>query len=483
MWIRRIVAPTYSMPSPTAIIAPPEASEACIIGSTRPSIASPAESMRTPYTIIKKPSLRPRGVVRIPIIWTVLPRTTPPRRSNRIAPRYPHVTPIPVSVEAIGEVARIKRPTPRSMAPPAIPRTMEIVLGVRRAADVSGCMVSALQRFPEQREAHVVPIVDVGMGVLELLVHVSDPPVEELSVQRARPPDQVELVLRPAVDVHEPQATQPGAVAIHHLHRIPRAPALPDVGTPLAGLEVERKVDAHLLAPRIRRVVRRQPDRAQHRVHLLPAPVRLSPIPAEPFRRAPAPPERGEGLWEVHDVAEFEEGVPGMVGQCRPGLGMQHSLDDRAIPSGRLPPDAAAGDAELRFHEWDDFLPQVVVVSARPARVDILIPADPREAVNQGDDHRAHLPRTDEAVELRGQVLAERIDAEEHLASAGIANNPVRRRIAFRRIVFRREVYRDVPFRRVPQRVAFQHSRVERLDDDLPAGHTKPRRGQPGGGH
>src|SRR2546425_2815175 len=398
MWIRRIVAPTYSMPRPTATIAPPEASGAWIIGSTRPNIASPAESMRTPYTIIKKPSLRRRRVLRIPIIWTVLPRTTPPRRSSRIAPTYPQVTPIPVSVEAIGEVARIRRPTPRSRAPPAIPRTMETVLGVRRAADVSGCMVSGLQRLPDQGQAHVVPIVDVGMRVLELFVHVPDPAVEELPVQRARPPDQVELILRPAIDVHEPQTTQLGAVAIHHVHRIPGPPALPDLGTPLARLKVERKVDSHFLAPRIRRVMRRHADRVQDRVHLLPAPVRLAPKPAEPFRRAPAPPECREGFREIHDVAELEERVPGMIRQRGPCIGVQHSLDDRAVSSGGLPPDAAAGDAIFRFHEWDDFLPQIVVVSARPGRVDILIPADPGEAVDQRDDHRAHLFRSDEAV-------------------------------------------------------------------------------------
>src|SRR5438128_291029 len=322
MWIRRIVAPTYTMPRPTAIIAPPEASDACIIGSTRPSMARPAASIRTPYTIIKKPSLRRRGVLRIPTICRVLPRTTPPRRRSRIAPTEPQVTPIPVSVEAIGEFARIKRPTTRSRAPPAIPRTMETVLGVRPAADVSGCMVSSLQRFPEERQAHVVPVVDVRVRVLELFVHVADPAVEELPVQRARPPDQVELVLRSAVDVHEPQETEPRTVPIDHVHRIPRPPALPDVGTPLPGLEVERKVDSHFLASRIRRIVRRHADRVQDRGHLLSPPVRLLPVPAEPFRGASAPPKRGEGFREIHDVAEFEEGVPGMVGQRRPGIGM-----------------------------------------------------------------------------------------------------------------------------------------------------------------
>src|SRR5207244_5629407 len=101
-----------------------------------------------------------------------------------------------------------------------------------------------------------------------------------------------------------------------------------------------------------------------------------------------------------------------MIRERGPGIGVQHSLDNRAVSARRLPPDAAAGDTILRFHEWDDFLPQIVVVSARPGRVDILIPANPREAVDQGDDHRSHLPGSDETVELRRQVLADRIDAE-----------------------------------------------------------------------
>src|SRR3989442_7684920 len=98
-----------------------------------------------------------------------------------------------------------------------------------------------------------------------------------------------------------------------------------------------------------------------------PPPPRLGlpPVPAEPFRGATAPQERREGFGKIHEVAELEEGVPGMVGQRRPGIGMQHSMDDRAVSSGRLSPDSTAGDAILRFDERDDLAPQVIVVAAR----------------------------------------------------------------------------------------------------------------------
>src|SRR5438552_17673311 len=117
-----------------------------------------------------------------------------------------------------------------------------------------------------------------------------DTPVEELPMQDAGAPNQVVLVLRAAIDVDEPQPTEPGGVAIQHVHGIPCAPALPDLGPPLAGLQVEREVDSHLLAPGVRRVVRRHATRVQDRGHLLPAPVRLPPIPSEPSRLASAPP-------------------------------------------------------------------------------------------------------------------------------------------------------------------------------------------------
>src|SRR5439155_3490901 len=117
------------------------------------------------------------------------------------------------------------------------------------------------------------------------------------------------------------------------------------------------------------------------------------------------------------------------------GVWMQHPLNDRAVASGRLAPDPAARNAVLRFDEGHELLPQVVVVSARRTRVDVLVPSHPGEAVDEGDDHGPHLPGSDEAVELRLQVLAERIDAQEHLAGPGVSDDSIRRRIAFGRIV------------------------------------------------
>src|SRR6266705_4295369 len=278
------------MAKPTPIITAPETSGACIAGNNRPSMAAPATSLRSPYTIIRNPSLRRLGVLRDPIICTVLPRMTPPSKRSRTDPMYAPVTPIPFE-DAIGPVARTNRPTARSRVPPTIPRTTETVLGVRRDGEVGDSIGSTPQRLPEERQAHIVPVVDVGVGVFELSVDVSDVPVEELPVQGPRTPDQVELVLRPAVDVHEPQPTEVRAIPIDHVDRIPRAPAPPDLGPPFPRLEVEGEVDPHLLAPRVRRVVRRHPDRVQDGIHLFAPSVRLPPEPSQPLGGAAVPPE------------------------------------------------------------------------------------------------------------------------------------------------------------------------------------------------
>src|SRR5947199_2183148 len=124
---------------------------------------------------------------------------------------------------------------------------------------------------------------------------------------------------------------------------------------------------------------------------------------------------------------------------------MEHPLDDRAVPSGGLAPDPAARDAVLRLDEWDDLLSQVVVVPSGRARVDVLIAADFREAVDHWDDHRPPLARPDEPVEPGFQVLAERIKPEERLAGSRVADKPITRGLSRAGIVPGRELGRNHP--------------------------------------
>src|SRR3989440_778150 len=81
------------------------------------------------------------------------------------------------------------------------------------------------ERLRQERQADVIAIVDVGVRVVELPVHMRDAPLPELLVQDPGAPDQVVLVLRPAVDVDEPQAAEPTGVPIDHVHGIPAPPS------------------------------------------------------------------------------------------------------------------------------------------------------------------------------------------------------------------------------------------------------------------
>src|SRR2546428_9874617 len=101
---------------------------------------------------------------------------------------------MPIAAEdAIGPVARINRPTPRSSAPPTIPRTLETRLRVRRDGEGGDISIgSTSQRLPEERQAHVVPPVEAGAGVFELTVDGGDWPVAGFPVQGPSTPHQVE---------------------------------------------------------------------------------------------------------------------------------------------------------------------------------------------------------------------------------------------------------------------------------------------------
>src|SRR5689334_3795850 len=157
----------------------------------------------------------------------------------------------------------------------------------------------------EERQAHVVAVLDVHVPVVELLVADRDAVRPALPGQRAGAPVQGELVARAAVDVDRAQLAQLLDVAIHPLYRVPGAPALPDRGAELAGLEVERPVDPQVRGRRlgVGRVVRGHADGIDWLVVLLAATIRVGPVAIEPGRRAARLAERVERRPEVAHVA------------------------------------------------------------------------------------------------------------------------------------------------------------------------------------
>src|SRR2546428_8340226 len=102
-------------------------------------------------------------------------------------------------------------------------------------------------------------------------------------------------------------------MSVDHVHGMPAPPALPNLRSPFARLQVERKVRAKFVALWIRRVMRCHSDRVQDGEHALFPAVRLTPIPSKPPRR-PAPlSKRPQGLREDHPVAELVHPIAGIV--------------------------------------------------------------------------------------------------------------------------------------------------------------------------
>src|SRR5947208_5307018 len=225
-----------------------------------------------------------------------------------------------------------------------------------------GAIDSLPERLRQERQADVIPIVDIGVRVVELTVHVRDAPVPELLVQDPGAPDQVVLVLRPAVDVDEPQATEPRGVPIDHIDGIPAPPSGPHLGPPFAGLQVEGEVNSELLALRIWRIVCGHADRVQHGLHFAQAAIRLPPEPWKPFRGTVLLPKSRERLWAIRDVAEVDEGAARAVRDGRPGVRMKHPLDNGSVSAGGLAPDPPPGDAVHRLDQRDALLADVGVL-------------------------------------------------------------------------------------------------------------------------
>src|SRR5271157_5180392 len=99
-----------------------------------------------------------------------------------------------------------------------------------------------------------------------------------------------------------------------------------------------------------------------------------------------------------------------MTGRGRPDVGVAQRVRDRAIPAGALAEYAAASGAatsEALLDRRQHFMQQEVLPSTHGSRVDVLVAAEPGEAIGKGDDDRRHALFADQPVEPFRQVLAE----------------------------------------------------------------------------
>jgi hypothetical protein len=120
--------------------------------------------------------------------------------------------------------------------------------------------------------------------------------------------------------------------------------------------------------------------------------------------------ECAQHRWHVGQIAQLEAHIAGMTSRGRPDVGMAQRVGDRAIPARAFaehaaPPGTATSEALLDRRQH--FMEQEVLPSAHRSRVDVLVAAEPGEAIGKGDDDRRHALFPDQPVEPFRQVLAE----------------------------------------------------------------------------
>src|SRR5262249_23618805 len=137
-----------------------------------------------------------------------------------------------------------------------------------------------------------------------------------------------------------------------------------------------------------------------------------------------------EGLVEVGDVTKLEVRVARVIGERVEHIGIAHRERDRAITPRRFAEDAPALDRIRGADEWDDFAEQVILVAPGRGRVDVLVAADAGEAIRGGDHDRRTAIGRDETIDAVTEILAERIDVEEHSSGSCETAQREQRRVA-----------------------------------------------------
>src|SRR5215831_13383318 len=114
-----------------------------------------------------------------------------------------------------------------------------------------------------------------------------------------------------------------------------------------------------------------------------------------------------------------------MTGRGRPDVGVAQRVRDGAVPARALAEHATTpGTAtpEALLDSRQHLVQQEVLPSARGSRVDVLVAAEPGEAIREGDDNRWHVLFPDQPVEPFRQVLAEANPIRMGQAASGEAD-------------------------------------------------------------
>ena len=170
----------------------------------------------------------------------------------------------------------------------------------------------------------------------------------------------------------------------------------------------------------------------------------------------------------VGQVAQLEAHIAGVTGRGRPDVGMAQRVRDRAIPAGTLAEHAAApgtAAAEAPLDGRQHLLQQEILPGADRSRVDVLVAAEPGEAIGKGDDDRRHALLADQPVEPFRQVFAETGPIGMRQAAAGEADQIHEQRQSLS-VMPGRNVDVDGARRRIAEHVAFERLALDRNPDD-----------------
>src|ERR671936_2641285 len=240
--------------------------------------------------------------------------------------------------------------------------------------DASGKLRS--EPLGEVPEREWVAVLDVPVpGVDELEGDVGDADLGKGAPEGLGAEVEVRLVARARVDPDPAQPAERVRVARDHPYRIPREPALPDLGHELARLGYERQPNRAVL---VSRVAGGHAPGVQERVVGLARERRpRAEVGPEPLVGAVVVvAERPRGVAEVGEVADLEERVARVRRERAEAVGPEHGRDHRAVAAARVahhPAVRRLGERPVALVDVrDDLVAEVAAVATGARGVDEL---------------------------------------------------------------------------------------------------------------
>jgi hypothetical protein len=274
----------------------------------------------------------------------------------------------------------------------------------------------------------------------------------------------------PPVHVEVGETVERGRVVRcpRHTYRVPGQPATPHVVAQRPGLEVERQVE---LARAVRhgRVASGVPQHLERLEDGIPrAKIArgLGEHSPEERLRPPGPSEHAERGRELGGVTVLEIGVAGVRPRGAKDVGVAEGEHERTVPAARGTEDRAGSGPIPVLDPRDDLLENVVLVPSGRRGVEVLAPAQGRQAIGSDQDRFGGSTRVNERVQATNDgAPEEERPVEVHPSGTGVPREEDEQRQPLG-APRRGKVDRDVPHGRVVPWVPFEDPALEPVDLD-----------------